>query len=295
MKVLLTGAGGQLGRELVEAFAVHDVVACDHAAVDVGVRDRVLAAVTEARPDVVVHAAAWTDVDGCEADPDRAWRVNALGTRHVVQAARLVGARVCYVSTDYVFDGAAGRPYTEWDATGPLSMYGRSKLGGEDEVGPDDTVVRTSWVCGRHGRNFVGTIVERAAQGLELKVVDDQHGCFTLASDLAGMIRRLVVERRPGLYHVTNQGPTTWYRLARDAVAIAGLDPELVRPIETIDLDPPRVAMRPASAVLDNAALRLCDIPLLADHHDALARLVPQVAALSPVGPGSRPNAPDGW
>ncbi len=295
MRVLLTGAGGQLGRELADAFAVHDVVACDHATVDVGVRDQVLAAVTEARPDVVVHAAAWTDVDGCEADPDRAWRVNALGTRHVVQAARLVGARVCYVSTDYVFDGAAGRPYNEWDATGPLSVYGRCKLGGENEMGPDDTVVRTSWVCGRHGRNFVRTIAERAAQGAELKVVDDQHGCFTLASDLAGMIRRLVVERRPGLYHVTNQGPTTWYRLAREVVRLAGLDPELVRPIETSDIDPPRAAPRPPSAVLDNAALRLCDIPLLPDHQDALARLVPEVAALPPVGSGSRPSSPDGW
>ncbi len=291
----MTGAGGQVGRELVDAFAVHDVVACDHAAVDVGDRERVLAAVTETRPDVVVHAAAWTDVDGCEGDPDRAWRVNALGTRHVVQAARLVGARVCYVSTDYVFDGASGRPYTEWDPTGPISMYGRSKLGGEQELWPDDTVVRTSWVCGRHGRNFVRTIVERAEQGLELKVVDDQHGCFTLASDLAGMIRRLVVDRRPGLYHVTNQGPTTWFGLAREAVRLAGLDPELVRPVVTADLDPPRAAVRPPSAVLDNAALRLCDIPLLPDHRDALARLVPEVAALAPAGPGSRPNAPNGW
>ncbi len=280
MRVLVTGAGGQLGRELVDAFSVHDVVGCDHAALDVGDRERVLAAVTETRPDVIVHAAAWTDVDGCEGDPDRAWRVNALGTRHVVQAARLVGARVCYVSTDYVFDGASAQPYTEWDQTRPLSMYGRSKLGGETELWPDDTVVRTSWVCGRHGRNFVRTIVDRAARGLELKVVDDQHGCLTLAADLVGMIRRLVVERRPGLFHVTNQGPTTWYRLARDAVGIAGLDTELVRPIETKDLDPPRAAVRPPFAVLDNAALRLCDIPLLPHHGDALERLVPQVAAL---------------
>jgi len=279
VRLLVTGAGGQLGRELVEAFAAHDVVACDHRAVDVGDRDGVLAAITGTRPDAVVHAAAWTDVDGCEGDVDRAWRVNALGTRHVVQAARLVGARVCYVSTDYVFDGAASRPYTEWDATGPLSMYGRSKLGGEDELGPDDTVVRTSWVCGRHGPNFVRTVVGRAARGLELKVVDDQHGCLTLASDLAGMIRRLVVERRPGIHHVTNQGPTTWFRVARHAVGIAGLDPELVQPIDTCDLDPPRAAARPPFAVLDNAALRLGDIPLLADHRDALERLVPLVMA----------------
>ncbi|MEN3314024.1 MAG: dTDP-4-dehydrorhamnose reductase [Acidimicrobiaceae bacterium] len=277
MRVLVTGAGGQLGHELVDAFAGHEVVACDHAALDVADRDRVLAVITGTGPDVVVHAAAWTDVDGCEADADRAWRVNALGTRHVVQAARLVGARVCHVSTDYVFDGAADRPYTEWDPTGPLSVYGRSKLGGEHELGPDDTVVRTSWLCGRHGRNFVRTVVERAARGLELKVVDDQHGCLTSASDLAAMIRRLVIERRPGRYHVTNQGPTTWFAVARHAVGIAGFDPDLVRPIATADLDPPRAAARPQFAVLDNAALRLCDIPLLPDHHDALERLVPLV------------------
>ena len=278
MRVLITGSGGQLGRELVDAFAGHEVTACDHRALDVGDRDSVLAAITGVRPDAVVHAAAWTDVDGCEGDSDRAWRVNALGTRHVVQAARLVGARVCYVSTDYVFDGTGTRPYNEWDPPHPLSVYGLSKLGGEQEVGPDDTVVRTSWVCGRHGRNFVRTIVERAAGGNTLTVVDDQHGCLTLAADLAAMIRRLVVERRPGLYHVTNQGATTWFRLARDAVVVAGLDPELVRPITTAELEPPRPAPRPPFGVLDNAALRLCDIDLLPHHRDALRRLVPLVS-----------------
>jgi len=284
VRVLVTGAGGQLGRELVAAFAGHEVVARDRAGLDVADRDRVLAAITEARPDAVVHAAAWTDVDGCEGDADRAWRVNALGTRHVAQAARLVGSRVCHVSTDYVFDGAAGRPYTEWDPTGPLSVYGRSKLGGEHELGPDDTVVRTSWLCGRHGPNFVRTVVERAARGLDLKVVDDQHGCLTVASDLAAMIRRLVIERRPGRYHVTNQGPTTWFGVARHAVGVAGFDPDLVQPISTADLDPPRAAVRPPYAVLDNAALRLCGIPLLDDHHDALERLVPVMMSAAAAG-----------
>ncbi|MGI9022165.1 MAG: dTDP-4-dehydrorhamnose reductase, partial [Acidimicrobiales bacterium] len=281
MRVLVTGAGGQLGRELADVFADHDLTACDHAALDVGDRDAVLARVTEARADAVVHAAAWTDVDGCEDDVDRAWRVNALGTRHVVQAARLVGARVTYVSTDYVFDGHAGRAYTEWDSPHPLSVYGRSKRGGELELSADDTLVRTSWVCGRHGRNFVRTVLARAADGHELTVVDDQHGCLTLAADLAGMIRRLVVERRSGTYHVTNQGPTTWFRLARHAVALAGLDPDLVRPVTTAELDPPRRAPRPPFGVLDNAALRLGGVALLPHHLDALERLVPQVSAVS--------------
>jgi dTDP-4-dehydrorhamnose reductase len=282
VRVLVTGAGGQLGREVVDAFADHDVVPADQPALDVGDRERVLQVVGATRPDAVVHAAAWTDVDGCESDPDRAYRVNAVGTRSVVEAARLVGARVCYVSTDYVFDGAAGRPYTEWDRPNPISVYGRSKLGGETELGPDDTVVRTSWLAGRHGRNFVRTILQKAAEGGELRVVDDQHGAFTNAADLATMIRRLVLERRTGVYHVTNRGATTWYQLACDAVAIAGLDTSLVRPIATSQMDPPRPAARPPFAVLDNAALRLSGVPLLPDHHDALRRLVPTLLSDGP-------------
>lgn len=274
MNVLVTGAGGQLGRELVERFGTDHVVACDRSALDVTNRDQVRTVVTSTRPDAVVHAGAWTHVDGCEGDPDRAHQVNSLGTRHVAEAARLVGARVCYVSTDYVFDGEAGRPYHEWDRPNPLSVYGRSKLGGETELGPDDTVVRTSWVCGRHGRNFVKTVLERARAGERLRVVDDQHGCPTFADDLAAMIRRLVVDRAPGTYHVTNQGPVTWYGFAREILAAGGLSPEAVEPITTEEMDPPRPAPRPRYAVLDNAALRLGGVALLADFREPLARLV---------------------
>ena len=281
MRVLVTGAGGQLGHDVVAlcTAAGDEVVACDHAALDVADRDQVLQVLHAAAPDAVVHAGAWTDVDGCETEPDRAYAVNALGTRHVAEGARLVGARVCYVSTDYVFDGTGSRPYHEWDAVNPLSTYGRSKLGGESALGPADTVVRTSWVCGRHGRNFLKTIIGRAAGGNALTVVDDQWGCPTFADDLAGMIRRLVVARLPGVFHVTNQGATTWYRFARDAVEAAGLDGGLVSPNTTADLVPPRPAPRPAYSVLDNAALRLTGLPLLADHHEPLERLAKEIMA----------------
>jgi dTDP-4-dehydrorhamnose reductase len=232
---------------------------------------------------VIVHAGAWTDVDGCEMDNARAWVVNALGTRHVAEAAARAGARLCYVSTDYVFDGAADRPYTEWDTTNPLSAYGRSKRGGEVEaftlLGPDATVVRTSWLCGRRGRNFVKTMVERATGDATVDVVDDQHGCPTFTDDLAGMIRTLVVSGRPGLFHITNQGPTTWYRLACDTYRIAGADPARVHPIDTAALDPPRAAPRPARSVLDNAALRFSGVALLADHHEPLERLVKELTS----------------
>ena len=279
MRVLVTGSGGQLGRELVDAFVSsgHEVVATDLATLDFSDREQALQVVDRVRPDTVVHAGAWTDVASCEGDPDRAFTVNALGTRHMAEAARMAGARVCYVSTDYVFDGTASHPYTEWDTPNPLSVYGRSKLAGETVLGPDDTVVRTSWLCGRHGRNFVKTVLDRARNGQELTVVDDQHGCPTFADDLAGMIRRLVTARLPGTFHVTNQGPTTWYGLAADVVKAAGLDAALVRPIPTVDLQPPRPAPRPAYAVLDNAALRLSGLPPLADHHEPLERLVKEL------------------
>jgi dTDP-4-dehydrorhamnose reductase len=279
VRVFITGAGGQLGRELVAAFADHRVVSAELPGLDVTDRGQVLEAMDRVRPDAVVHAAAWTDVDGCESDPDRAFAVNTLGTRNVAAAARLVAARVCYVSTDYVFDGTLGRPYNEWDRPNPLSVYGRSKLGGEHELAPDDVIVRTSWLCGRHGRNFVRTVIDRARAGAELSVVDDQHGCFTLASDLAGMMRHLVVGRRSGIYHVTNQGATSWYGLACEALAAAGLDPAGVRAVSTAELSPPRPARRPAFAVLDNAALRLSGEPLMPHRHDALRRLVAEITA----------------
>ncbi|MGH9165219.1 MAG: dTDP-4-dehydrorhamnose reductase [Acidimicrobiales bacterium] len=279
MRILITGAGGQVGRELVAAFADHEVLAPAHIDLDVADRDQVLAAVVGWQPDALVHAAAWTDVDGCEGDIDRAFAVNALGPRHLAQAARMVGASVCHLSTDYVFSGDQPGPYSEWDDTGPRSVYGRSKLGGERELGPDATVVRTSWVNGLHGRNFVKTMLRLADQGGELSVVDDQHGCPTFADDLAGMVRRLVLGRFPGVFHVTNQGATTWYALARDVLAAAGHDPERVRPVATSDLRPARPAPRPANSVLDNAALRLCGLPLLADHHEPLERLVKELVA----------------
>ena len=277
MRVLITGAGGQLGHDLLRAFTGHEVVGTTHGQLDVADRDAVLATITELRPDAVVHAGAWTDVDGCETDPDRAFRVNALGTRHVVEGARLAGARVCYLSTDYVFDGTGDRPWVEWDAPAPLSVYGRSKLGGERELDPGATVVRTSWVCGAHGRNFVKTILRAAAERDELTVVDDQRGCPTFTSDLAGAIARLVVARLPGTFHVTNQGATTWFDFARAIVAAAGFDAAKVRPIATADLHPPRPAPRPANSVLDNAALRLSGIPLLPDWHEPLDRLLKEL------------------
>ena len=283
MRVLVTGAGGQLGRDVVAVCeaAGDDVVAADRSALDVGDRDAVFQAITTLEPDAVLHVGAWTAVDACESDPDRAYRVNALGTRWVADAARRVGAYLSYVSTDYVFDGTKDSPYVEWDATNPQSVYGRSKLGGEHEVlahAPGASIVRTSWVCGEHGHNMVKTVLALADRP-ELAFVDDQRGCPTFTADLAVALRRLAASRIGGTFHVTNQGAVSWYELVRDILELSGHDPAKVRPISTADLDPPRPAPRPANSVLDNAALRLAGLPLLPPYRDSLAKLLSRLTA----------------
>jgi dTDP-4-dehydrorhamnose reductase len=284
LKILITGAGGQLGTDLTRLATEdshHEVLAADHGLLDTGDRDAVLSTVTTLRPHLIVHAAAWTAVDACESNPDRAWRDNALACRYMAEAAAATGAHLVSLSTDYVFDGASPEPYTEWDQPNPRSVYGATKLAGELEVRslePRATVVRTSWVFGPHGTNMVKAVLRLAAGGLPLRFVNDQRGCPTFTGDLAGMILRLGVAHRSGLFHVTNQGPTTWFDFARDVVAAAGFDPAMVEPIATSELQPPRPATRPANSVLDNTALRLGGIPLLPDHREPLERTVKALA-----------------
>ena len=225
-------------------------------------------------PDVVVNCAAWTAVDACESDPERAQRVNGDAVAWLRQSCDHVGAHLVQISTDYVFDGTLDRPYVETDPTGPQSVYGRSKLAGEQAAGPDATIVRTSWVCGEAGGNMVKTVLRLSAERDSLSFVDDQRGCPTFTADLAPLVRRLAVERPSGVFHATNQGAVSWYEFVRDIVDAAGRDPGMVHPIATADLDPPRPAPRPANSVLDNAALRTAGIPLLRDYREPLAELV---------------------
>jgi len=256
-------------------------VAVDRGRLDVTDRDAVLGALLSVRPDVVVHTAAWTAVDACEADPERAFRDNALAVRWVAEACARGGAHLVQLSTDYVFDGAQAEPYVEWDAPAPRSVYGRSKWAGEREalgVLPGATVVRTSWVCGAHGANMVKTILRLAAQQERLTFVDDQRGHPTFTADLAPMIRRLALDRRPGLHHVTNQGAVSWFEFAQAVLDAAGLDRARVTPVSTSQLVPARPAPRPANSVLDNAVLRMAGLPLLPDFHEPLAQLVKSLA-----------------
>ncbi len=275
--MLVTGGLGQLARATSDAFASAGwrVVAPGRSELDIVDRDAVCQAVTGLRPAVVVNTAAWTAVDACEADADGAFAANALGPRHIAEACRMVDAHLVHISTDYVFDGALDRPYTEWDEARPASVYGRSKLAGEREVGPEATVVRTAWLAGASGPNLVRTMLGLAADANRpLKFVDDQRGSPTVAEDLATIVLRLASERRSGLFHVTNQGSATWYDVARHVLAAGGYDPGRVSAIATTELRPLRPAPRPANAVLDNAVLRLVGIPLLSPWQDAVADLV---------------------
>jgi len=283
VRVLVTGGRGQLGTDLARTCeaAGDEVVAVDADRLDVSDRAAVLGAVVGGGFDVVVNAAAWTAVDDCEADPDRAYRVNALACRWLADACRQAGSHLVHVSTDYVFDGTKDGPYHEWDQPAPRSVYGASKLAGEQEVllgCPGATVVRTSWVFGEHGRNVVKTVLSLRDRD-ELAFVDDQRGCPTATGDLARALWGLAIHRVPGLFHLTNSGPTTWYGFVREVLELAGEDPGKVRPISTAELDPPRPAVRPANSVLDGRAMRLSGRPPLRHYREPLAEVVAALLA----------------
>ena len=278
MKILITGANGQLGHELVRAAIAsgHKVTATSHETLDITKKSDVDAAIQAAQPDVVIHAAAWTAVDACESDPEKALLVNGTATKHVVDAAHAVGAHVVYISTDYVFDGSKTSAYDEGDATNPQSVYGSSKLAGERALGATDAIVRISWVCGFYGGNMVKTIL-RLAEQPQLKFVDDQIGNPTFADDAAEMIVRIATEKRSGTWHVTNQGEVSWYEFAREVLIAGGFDADKVVPIKTHELQPPRPATRPFNSVLNNGSLKRAGIELLPDFRVPLARLVSQI------------------
>lgn len=279
MRVLVTGAGGQLGTDLVEACtrAGDEVFAVDRAQLDVADRSAVLGAITSLRPDAVINCAAWTAVDACESDPARALAANGVAVRWLAEACARTGAHLVQVSTDYVFDGRLDRPYHEADAPNPQSAYGASKLAGEREalaLGTSAAVVRTSWVCGRHGANMVKTVMRLAAERPSLQFVDDQIGHPTFTHDLAPTLRRIALDRLSGVVHATNQGAVSWFEFAQAVVSAMGKDPAMVSPITTLQLVPARPAPRPANSVLDNAVLRAAGYPLMRDFHQPLTETV---------------------
>ncbi len=251
MRLLITGAAGMLGQDVCALASGHDVVALPRAELDITDALAVNAAVEAARPDVVVNCAAWTNVDGAESAEEDATRVNAAGAGNVARAAAGRGAWTIHVSSDYVFDGTKTEPYVESDPVGPLSAYGRSKLGGELAVAREalerHTIVRSSWLFGVGGPCFPATIMRLAGERDELSIVDDQLGCPTFTGHLAGALLELAAARLPGVLHLAGGGECTWYEFAREIVASAGLECSVV-PGRTADLGRP--APRPAYSVL---------------------------------------------
>ena len=279
MRVLVTGASGQLGTDVVATctLAGDEVFAFDRAGLDVGSRSAAHNAIVSLRPEAVINCAAWTAVDACESDPDRALALNGVAVRWLAEASHRVGAHLVQVSTDYVFDGTLDRPYHEWDETDPQSVYGLTKLIGEQEavaLGPSAAVVRTSWVCGRNGSNMVKTIMRLADTHPQLTFVDDQIGRPTFTHDLAPVLRRVALDRMSGVVHATNQSACSWYQFAGEVVAAMGKDPAMVQPIATADLLPARPAPRPANSVLDNAVLRMAGFAPLRDFREPLKETV---------------------
>ncbi|HLG51860.1 MAG TPA: dTDP-4-dehydrorhamnose reductase [Chloroflexota bacterium] len=277
MRIFVTGATGQLGHEIPGAFAGHDIIPGIRPSFDLVDERSVRSAIEAAGPELVIHAAAYTDVDGCEGDPERAFRVNALGTRYVALAARDVGAALVVVSTDYVFDGTKGEPYLEWDEPRPLNIYGRSKLAGEHEaltLHGRCYIVRTSWVFSPNGRNFVKTMLRLGRERDALQVVDDERSSPTLASDLAGAIARLVTRPVYGIYHLSNAGSCSRYEFARETIQLAGL-PTVVTPVSTAEYVArnPLPARRPANSTLRNLAGAALGIEL-PPWRDALRRFL---------------------
>lgn len=285
MIVGLTGAGGMVGQEIVREAKARgiELLPWDRTQIDVTDAAATARAIGEAKPDVVIHAAAWTDVDGCEANPEKAYEVNGRGTRNVARACADSGAALVFVSTDYVFSGEKNAPYSEDDAPLPVSVYGKSKLMGEEAVraaGEKGIVARSSWIYADHGKNFFLTMLRLAREGAPVRVVDDQKGSPTFAADLAIALLDLANAakngRARGTYHVTNAGAVTWHGFARKIFEVARVAARLT-PVSSSEF--PRPARRPKNSVLVDTRLESAGVRRLPPWEDALARCVMRISA----------------
>ncbi len=237
-------------------------------------KDDVVKAITAARPDLLIHAAAYTDVDGCEKWPEKALAVNTQGTANVAAACAGLKIPLVYISTDFVFDGEKRTPYREVDPTNPIQVYGRSKLAGEFYVRHllrKFFIVRTSWLFGKHGRNFPKAILEQAVKGKKLRVVNDQTGSPTLTNDLCRSIVEIIKNGGYGVYHAANRGKTSWFDFAIAVLKEAGKDSP-VQPISSEELKQP--ALRPAYSVLKNSVLENSLNFRMPDWQNALKRFL---------------------
>jgi dTDP-4-dehydrorhamnose reductase len=278
MKILITGAHGQLGRELVVILGLeHEVIGFGSKELDVSILKQCREAFNEIKPDVIVHAGAYTQVDQAESDEDRAFSINAFGSRNVAIAAEDVGAKVCYISTDYVFEGSGNAAYKEYDNTNPQTIYGKSKLAGEkliQSLSDRFFIVRTSWVYGQYGNNFVKTMLKIGKEKSSLKVVEDQVGSPTYTVDLCHFILELIETEKYGIYHASNTGSCSWYDFAKAIFEEADYSTLLV-PCSTDEF--PRPAPRPKHSVMDHQSIRANNLTDLRPWRKALSEFIQDI------------------
>ena len=248
-RILVIGAKGMLGRDLTEVLrtsSFHDVIGWDIDEIDIGIEKDTVEKISRLQPEIAINLAAFTNVDQCESEPDKASAINAEGTRHVVLGALSCHAKVIYLSTDYVFDGNKKEPYVESDLPNPLNVYGRSKFRGEryvQELTEDGLIVRTQWLFGKYGNNFVASILRQAREKKELSIVNDQTGSPTYTVDLAKAISVLIQHDARGIFHVANSDTCTWFVFARSVLEFSGITGVKVSPISSKELNRP--AIRP--------------------------------------------------
>jgi dTDP-4-dehydrorhamnose reductase len=279
MNILITGVNGQLGHELYDMLdGKETVTGIDIEDVDITDAQKVHEYINDFQPDVVIHPAAYTNVDACESNVDLAYKVNSVGAQNIASACLNTGTKMVYVSTDFVFDGQKEEPYIEFDTPNPLSIYGKSKLAGEmlaSHILNRLFIVRTAWLYGLNGNNFVKSILRQTKEKDTLTVVNDQWGTPTYTKDLAEVICRLIYTDGYGIYHATNNGQCTWYDFAKKILEYAGMEHVNVLPITTDELDRP--AKRPKYSVLRNYMLELTIGDTMRPWEDALKEYVREV------------------
>lgn len=264
MKFLVTGSSGMLGsvfcRQLIEKNSVYGIdikpfsgslKLSGFAATDITDSGAVNDFIGKIRPDVVIHTAAYTDVDGCEVNAKKAFSINAEGTKNLAQASLAAGSKIVYISTDYIFDGFKKTPYTELDVPNPINVYGKVKLKGEKYVKsicPDFLIVRSSGLYGKNGKNFVDTILSAARSGKDLKIVNDQYTCTTNVIDLAMAVGELVKRGKKGTYHIANSGTCSWYEFGNEILSISKIKKDIIA-IKSEEIG--RAAKRPVMSALD--------------------------------------------
>lgn len=281
MKVLVTGAAGQLGADVVELLHSqgHEVLGCDRNELDITDQAQCIQVIGQYQPETIIHCAAYTAVDAAETDIDGAYKVNAVGTRNIAVAAEKIGSKLIYISTDYVFDGTSSESYHEYDNTNPQSIYGKSKRAGEVLVQSLSTryfIVRTSWVYGAHGNNFVKTMLRLGQEKPSLKVVHDQKGSPTYTVDLAKFLIQLMETEKYGIYHASNSESCTWFEFTQaifEEAAELGVA-IIAKPEPCTTAEFPRPAHRPANSVMEHLSIRTNDLQDLRPWREGLRQFL---------------------